>query len=241
MNNVLGLTLRSKLEFRAEGDGKCYRGHAAVFFDGANQEQTQYQIWWDYVERLAAGCFDRAINDNDDTRHLFDHDSSRLIGKRSAGTLKLSVDNVGLAFESPYDETDPDHQSYRAKILRGDLDGCSFAFSSANTVSEYREEPHPLIEGETLWIRTITEVGTLYDVGGVTYPAYEGTDLEFNSRVNLRQKRCQMFAGGSEAEFRSAAAAHRAGLDQYLAKRSARQRKFDYQWKRAQQRQQEKI
>ena len=71
----------------------------------------------------------------DDLRALFDHDSKSLLGRVSNNTCKLSVDNVGLAFEVPVDPDDPDHQRVAPKIRRGDLTGCSFAFTNPTATS----------------------------------------------------------------------------------------------------------
>ena len=160
-----------------DGDNiKSIVGYSAVFYrDG--KPGTEYRIWSDYVERLMPGCFDRALSEKHDARGLFNHDSDNLLGRVSNGTCILSVDAVGLRFEIPYDEDDPDHQRVVSKIKRGDLSGCSFAFW--NTTSTWEEVQ---VDGETVWIRNITDLD-LFDVGPVTFPAYEDTDVGLRSAV----------------------------------------------------------
>jgi hypothetical protein len=87
----------------------------------------------------------------------------------SAGTLTLGKDETGLRYDIAIDTDDPDHQRVMRKIERGDLNGSSFAF----TVK--RDE---FIEGDDGEpdVRIIKEIKQLYDVGPVTFPAYEAAD-----------------------------------------------------------------
>lgn len=58
----------------------------------------------DFVERVQAGAFARAIAANKNIRMLFNH--GREIGSTAGGTLKLSEDNIGLKAEAVV--TDPE-------------------------------------------------------------------------------------------------------------------------------------
>jgi uncharacterized protein len=158
-----------KLESRAEGKPKVLRGYAAVFFDEADPEGTEYWLWSDVVERLAPGCFDRAIKEKHDARCVFNHDADQLLGRVSAGTLRLSVDAKGLIYECDEDANDPDWQRVAAKVDRGDITGSSFAFMpTLTTWTEVKSEQ------SSYWVRTIQDVD-LYDASPVTWPAYTGT------------------------------------------------------------------
>src|SRR5437868_1609934 len=77
-------------------------GHAAVFYDPTN-EGTQYELYPGpdrTVERISPGAFDGALERKDDAAALINHDANLLIGRVSAGTLKLSVDKTGLYYEA---------------------------------------------------------------------------------------------------------------------------------------------
>ena len=127
-----------------------------------------------FREKIAPGAFDDVIADRDmDTVGLFNHDPSLLLGRRSARTLQLSADRIGLAYEI----APPNTQLARDVIenLRaGNIIGSSFAF---------RIDP----DGETwttedgLPMRTINRVAKLFDVGAVTFPAYSDTTAELQS------------------------------------------------------------
>ena len=150
-------------ELRGDDKNPVIFGYAAVFYNGA--PETQYEIWDDYVERIHPGCFDRPIREKHDVRCLFNHDSSSLLGRTISETLRLAVDAVGLFYECQSNPADPDHTRVHEKLRRKDVSGSSFQF--VPTAWTIREEG-----GVT--ICEITDCD-LYDVGPVTYPAYEGS------------------------------------------------------------------
>jgi len=150
-------------EFRAdgEGDGFTTSGHAATY-------DEPYDLG-PFDERIARGAFDGAI-ESDDVRALWNHDSSNVLGRTKAGTLRLSSDKVGLLSEIDFPAT---AVRERESVERGDVDQMSFGFS---VVRELWEEDK---EGREL--RTILEA-KLYDVSPVAFPANESTDLSIAER-----------------------------------------------------------
>jgi HK97 family phage prohead protease len=154
-----------KVETRADG-GKMLSGYAAVFHrDG--DAGTEYRLGPDVVERIAPTAFNRAIQEKHDARALFNHDPNMLLGRAGAGTLRLSVDARGLKYEIDLPETNVG-KDVAASIARGDLSGSSFAFRINGKGGQRFEK------GKDYDVRNILDVD-LYDVGPVTYPAYEGT------------------------------------------------------------------
>jgi HK97 family phage prohead protease len=153
---------------RAAGDGhaRTITGYAAVFYDGT--ARTEYLLYDDLVERIMPTAFDRAVKECD-VRALFNHNPDHLLGRSTAGTLRLAVDRVGLAYEISCENPPCVTQDVLASIARGDLTGSSFSFSTRPNGKVVWVE-----EGDRL-IREIHAVDTLYDVGPVTYPAYEAT------------------------------------------------------------------
>jgi uncharacterized protein len=152
-----------------QAGGKVIRGYAAVFFNEADPAGTQYNLWDDIVERVKPGAFDRAISEAHDARGLFNHDANWLLGRVSSGTVRLSVDSVGLHYEIDVNEDDPQWQSIAAKIDRGDITGSSFGFVVRKAT--WTEQA----DGEKkIWYRSIDDVD-LFDVSPVTWPAYTGT------------------------------------------------------------------
>lgn len=143
-------------------EGRMIKGYAAVF-------NSTYDMWEGYSETIATGAFDGC--DMSDVVGLFNHDDDFLLAryKDGEGTLSLSVDDKGLAFEFEAPNTTAGNdvlENIRLKNIRG----CSFAFM----VSEQKIEEFE--DGTCL--RTILKISKLYDVGPVINPAYEDTEVE---------------------------------------------------------------
>jgi HK97 family phage prohead protease len=177
-------------------------GYAAVFWDPA-EPGTQYELYDDLVERVMPGCFDRAMMDGDDCRALFNHDPNLILGRTTAGTCRLSVDRKGLRYEIDMPDTMCATDVVK-HIERGDVTGSSFSF----LVESYNWQ-----EEGNVAIRGLTGV-KLYDVGPVTFPAYEATS------VGLR-------AVEGAADIRKALDAWRAHRDEVIAVYSARAREIE--------------
>lgn len=160
-----------KIETRADG-GKMATGYAAVFHrDG--DAGTEYRLGPDVVERIAPTAFNRALQEKHDARALFNHDPNMLLGRAGAGTLRLSVDQRGLKYEIDIPDTQVG-KDVATSIARGDLAGSSFAFSINGKTGQRFEK------GKDYDVRHILDVD-LFDVGPVTYPAYEGTTTGLRS------------------------------------------------------------
>jgi HK97 family phage prohead protease len=160
-----------KVEKRADG-GSTVTGYAAVFYrDG--DPGTEYRLGPDVVERIAPTAFQRALQEKHDARALFNHDPNMLLGRASAGTLRLSVDQRGLRYEIDIPDTNVG-KDVATSIARGDLSGSSFAFRINGKGGQRFEK------GKEQDVRNILDVD-LFDVGPVTYPAYEGTTTGLRS------------------------------------------------------------
>lgn len=163
------------------------KGYAAVFFDPA-QPGTEYELWEGTVERIMPGAFTRALRE-DDVRGLFNHSSNRLLGRKSAGTLRLAEDDRGLEYEID----PPDTQTGRdvvTSLERGDLSGSSFSF-------EVTDEEWKKVDGQN--IRVILGV-KLYDVGPVTFPAYQDTTAGVRAEETVEARtRCKAWEAKEQA------------------------------------------
>ncbi len=150
---------------RAEGDTtpqpRKIGGYGAVFYN-ASDPGTEINLWGQTFERVMPGAFDKSLTDGA-VCSMFNHDANYVLGRVSAGTLKLSVDAVGLIYEVTENPDDPQWQSVLAKVQRGDVTGASFMWIPTEEV--WREEP----DGRT--IRELTEC-QLIEVGPVTSPWY---------------------------------------------------------------------
>ncbi len=154
-------------ELRAEeSDGKrTISGHAAVFYDGT--PETEYDVMGWFTERVMPEAFDRAIEERDDARALFNHDPTNILGRVSAGTLTLGTDKRGLTYTANLPNTQPARDTWE-NIKLGNVLGNSIAFIVTDETNT--------VEDETI-IREIRGV-KLFDVGPATYPAFESTDVQ---------------------------------------------------------------
>jgi len=80
-------------ELRATGSDKQPRieGYAATFSGIADLGG--------FKEKIAPGAFTRTLADGDEVVFLVDHNPSAILGRLSAGTLRLQQDSKGLRFE----------------------------------------------------------------------------------------------------------------------------------------------
>lgn len=150
---------RFYVETRAKLEGNTLTGYAAVF-DGTARVGGGY-------ERIAASAFDEVL-ERADPRALINHNPSLVLGRVSAGTLRLDVDSWGLSFAVDLPDTTY-ARDLRELVDRGDLAGASFGFIPGD--DEITRAP----DGKQ--VRTHTNIADLVDVSAVTYPAYEGTSL----------------------------------------------------------------
>lgn len=158
---------------RAKGDDGpgTFVGHAAVFNKRAAIGDPRS---WGFWEEIDPGAFDGALSRGDDVRFLVDHNSSKLLGRTTSGTLRLSTDRRGLVSEGDLPDT-TDGRDTRVLIDRGDLNQMSFGFIP--TKIEWSE----LEDGTEL--ARILDIEPLVDVSVVTFPAYDETDASVRSAV----------------------------------------------------------
>ena len=117
-------------------------------------------------ERIARGAFERTLSSDDEVLCLADHDASKLLGRRSVGTLRLTDTDEGLGFEVELPDTQLG-RDVRALAKRGDLGGMSFGFLIPKG-GERRDGN----------VRVLTEID-LREVSVVSaWPAYDGTRVE---------------------------------------------------------------
>lgn len=157
-------------ELRASSDGKVttVAGYAAVFDSPAD-------IGGMWIERIAPGAFSASIA-SDDVMALAAHDAARILGRTSAGTLRLREDAKGLAVEIDLPDTS-DGRDVGALVKRGDLKGMSFGFIVRKDQWDETVKPPT---------RTIMAV-ELIEVSAVGRPAYGDTSLAQRSRDAARE------------------------------------------------------
>lgn len=166
-------SLVAPVERRDAEDGKItVAGYAAVFGEWAD-------IGGWFEETVARGAFTNTLR-TADVRAYFGHDRGRVLGRSTAGTLRLTEDSKGLAVEIDLPDTS-DGRDAATLIERGDITGMSFGFEVMR--QEWDETVDPPR-------RTILEV-ELREVSIVSEPAYEGTSIAMRSLEAARNEKRQ--------------------------------------------------
>ena len=122
-------------------------------------------------EIVARGAFDGC--DMSDVRALIDHRPELVLGRSTADTLTLSIDDTGLFASIRVNSRDTDAVNLHARVQRGDVNQASFGFDEGEVT--YTD----LSDGRVR--RTINQVSKLYEVSVCTFPAYEQTYVSARS------------------------------------------------------------
>lgn len=150
-----------------ETKGRTISGYAIVF----NQKsEVLREGGRKFREVILPGAITPAVINQSDVRAYIDHDSSRLVARsnKGKGSLHLSIDAKGLRFSFLAPKTAEGDFAVEM-IARGDLTGCSFAFSDVeDTWTE---------ESGGIYLRKIKKIGSLHDVSIVQTPAYPQTTV----------------------------------------------------------------
>ena len=171
-----------KLEDKLAG-GTQYRDFAALepqdemVVEGyATTFDSPYLLWrdgeyevWEKVDRNAF-----AKTDMTDVIMQYDH-SGRVFARNANGTLTMNADEHGVHIRALLGGTEIGRQLYE-EIKGGYTNKMSFGFRVEADKREVLEE------GETVRVmRTITDIGKLYDVSAVSLPANDGTAISARS------------------------------------------------------------
>jgi len=117
-----------------------------------------------------------ALSETDisDVALFYNHDINRIPLARTPQTLKLEIDPHGLKFIAELPATEEGKAIYES-VKRGDLRGCSFAFTVEKDI----------------WVknqRIIRRIGKIYECSVVPYPAYSDTTVEARNKGVLKMK-----------------------------------------------------
>jgi HK97 family phage prohead protease len=172
---------RIAIELRAGGDKKSPRlvGHAAVF-------NSPSQDLGGFVETIRPGAFARSLKSDRDPLALVQHMPQLVLGRRSAGTLRLHEDQRGLAFEIDLPQTMA-AADLLVSVERGDVRGASFAFSTPKGGDKWEMRGGQVV-------RELLDVD-LHEITVTAQPAYLDTDvarralLQFSTGPRVRALR----------------------------------------------------
>jgi len=151
------------VEVRAGTDKRIIGGYAAKF-------NRMSQNLGGFVERIAPEFFNKSRGDGwPGVIARYNHDDNMVLGTITGGTLRLSTDEIGLAYEVDVPQARADVYEL---VQRGDVSQSSFAFVAYEDDWGTSEQGFPL--------RTLVS-GRLHDVAPVNTPAYEDTSVGLRS------------------------------------------------------------
>ncbi len=156
---------KSNIQMRDEGSNTV-TGYAAVF-------NKLSENLGGFRETINKRAFEGRLED--DVRFLINHDGMPL-GRTTAGTLRLAVDETGLKYEVDLPET-PTANELRVALERKEITQSSLQFTVEEDTWEERD-------GEMR--REITKVGRLLDVAAVTFPAYPDATVALRKMENFK-------------------------------------------------------
>ena len=159
---------------REEGGRRYLEGYFAVF-------NEPYQVFDGWVETIERGAFARYLSTGEDTKVLWNHDSSVVLGSTANGTAALREDETGLWGSVEINEQDQEALNAYARVSRGDVNGCSFGFDIARSEEWWGEEG--------VYRTKITEVDPLYEVSPCTFPAYKATSISARNISKHKRKK----------------------------------------------------
>lgn len=148
-------------------------------------------------EMIEPGALDST--DLRDVRFLVGHDTSMIPLARSRNnnensTMQLSVNDNGMDIRVDLDiENNPRAKELYSAVKRGDISGMSFMFTVDKDAWDDLETDHPL--------RRITSISRVFEVSAVTFPAYEGTNIQAASEDSaLESARASLESARKQAE-----------------------------------------
>lgn len=160
-------------KFRASGETSEGDMPDKIFLEGyfiRYGEETE--LYPGCLEEINKGAAGESIKAND-VRCLFDHDTGQVLGRTSNGTLTLTEDDEGIYGKVEINRDDPQAMSVYAKVMRGDVNACSFGFYITEQTDEYRDD------GTAKFNLVAVDV---FEVSIVTFPAYPTTDISARAK-----------------------------------------------------------
>ena len=153
------------------------------------ESKVLYDTRGEFIEKIRAGVFQKALERADNVRVLLDHEQDRELADTKSGKAKLYEDNIGLRAIVEIDDSEVIEKARNNKLR-----GWSFGFLCNK---EDRKTNDDGIEERIVRDLDLLEVSIIDDR---KYPAYIGTSIEMREdKVRIAEYRNAEF---SEIEIR---------------------------------------
>ena len=190
VNRILhsGTDLRVREAQEGEAASRTITGYAILF--GVPSEPLYAYDDEEAREVIAPGAVTKELLDGCDIKMTMFHDRQLILArsKNGAGTLTYGVDDKGVYFEFEAPNT-VDGDKALELVRRGDISGCSFAFSTHYYDSAYVSRDVQRVDGKTIITYTVNVITGIYDFTLAADPAYPDTNCEAEVRELIRELR----------------------------------------------------
>lgn len=152
----------------SEGVSEQYIKGKAIVFNKWSSPMKLPSSQREYIEQIVP----EAVREIDwsNTLSSVNHDvKNKMLGKRSKGTLDISVDSLAVHYSVKVPNTKTGEDAV-TDVRNGNLEGSSFWFDPNTIVDKWDITKEPAQ-------RTILKIGKIIELGPVTIPAYPDTTV----------------------------------------------------------------
>ncbi len=178
-------------ELRAKQDeqnGTFVEGVPIVF-----EKKCDMGLYEEYISKEALSKCDMK-----DVRFLVNHNTemtplARSRNNNKNSTMQMEVKDDGMHIRVNLDtENNTEARNLYSAIQRGDVSGMSFMFCVRGDKWENLDSDYPK--------RTITDIGQIFEVSAVTFPAYEDTSIKARAVCALENAKRELENARAEAK-----------------------------------------
>ena len=188
---------QKKMEIRSFMGGKCQpmlreaveegkesrtiSGYAIVF---GVESRILADYWDNYREIIEPGAITEERLKDMDIKMTMYHNREKILARsnKGEGTLRLSVDEVGVHYEFDAPNT-VDGDTALELVKRGDLSGSSFMFWTDEKSGVSYEK-----RSDGIMLRRVKTIGMIYDMTIAADPAYEQTSVKAREAYSQFEK-----------------------------------------------------
>lgn len=177
--HVSGLQIREKEEGK---QSRTITGYAIVFGSAYTMYEDDSEV---LREVISPSAITRDVLDQNDIVMTMFHNSQLVLArsKNGEGTLSYDVDDHGVSFSFDAPNT-VDGDKALELVKRGDIDGCSFAFSTDYWDSSCVSEHSEYVDKKKITTYSIDKVTGIYDFTLTPNPAYDATECSCRDLVD---------------------------------------------------------
>ena len=186
-----GLQIREKRE--GEKESRTITGYA-ILFDTPSAQMYSWRDDEEVYEVISRDAVTQELLDNSDIKMTMFHDRQLILARsnKGKGTLKYFIDEKGVGFEFDAPHT-ADGDKAIELVQRGDICGCSFAFSTHYYDENFVKPEVHKVDDKTQITYHVNSITNIYDFTLAADPAYPDTSCE------VMRERTEMLAE-AEAE-----------------------------------------